>query len=313
MSPSKEPLLQENKNRFSLLPVAHKELWDQYKKAESGFWTAEEIDLSNDLGDFESKLTDNEKIFLKNILAYFALESNVAAECLAVSFLSKVQWMEARCFYGFQIVTENIHAESFTLLLDTLVKDRQEKDRLLNAKEKIAVIREKADWLIKHAGSDGFAEGLVAFAAAKQIFSSTGMGFFTLLRDRQILPGLVYTTDLVSRDEKIHADFTSQLFHKLTEKPSAERITQIITDAVALEKKFIQNILTGPVNGVPADAFDRYAEFTADRLLASLGCRIVYNVVHPFDVSAEKKSGRTASISEQRAAEFRKIDIRIEE
>src|SRR5215207_8845825 len=214
-----EPILIENKDRFVLFPIRHREIWEMYKKAEASFWTAEEIDLSPDLLDWERKLNNDEKFFIKHVLAFFAASDGIVNENLAVNFMTEVQYPEARCFYGFQIMIENIHSEAYSLLIDTYIKDPVDKDRLFHAVDTVPCVKKKADWALRWIEKGTFAERLIAFAAVEGIFFSGSFCSIFWLKKRGLMPGLSFANELISRDEGLHCDFAcllySQLHHKL--------------------------------------------------------------------------------------------------
>ena len=277
-----ELLLDENKDRFVLFPIEHKEIWEMYKKHEASFWTAEEIDLSPDLKDWE-RLNDDERHFIKHVLAFFAASDGIVNENLAVNFMREVQLPEARCFYGFQIMIENIHAETYSLLIDTYIKDPEEKDRLFNALETVPCVKQKADWALRWIEQGSFAERLVAFAAVEGIFFSGSFCSIFWLKKRGLMPGLSFSNELISRDEGLHCDFACLLYSMLDEKLPKETVTSIIVDAVKNEHEFVTDALPVSLIGMNAKLMRQYIEFVADRLLQQLGCKKEYNSTNPFD------------------------------
>ncbi|MEL6539511.1 MAG: ribonucleotide-diphosphate reductase subunit beta, partial [Bacteroidota bacterium] len=278
-----EPILQENKNRFVLFPIEHQDIWEFYKKAEASFWTAEEIDLSQDLKDWAS-LNDGEKHFVSHVLAFFAASDGIVNENLAENFVAEVQYTEAKFFYGFQIAIENIHSEVYSLLIDTYVKDPQGRNKLFNAIETLDCVKKKAEWALRWIEKANFAERLVAFAAVEGIFFSGSFCSIFWLKKRGLMPGLSFSNELISRDEGLHCDFACLLYNKhLVNKLPVEKVTQIITDAVAIEKEFVTDALPVRLIGMNADLMTQYIEFVADRLLVELGCPKVYNAANPFD------------------------------
>ena len=235
-----EPILQENENRFVIFPIQHHDIWEWYKKMEASFWTAEEIDLHQDLSDWNSKLNDDEKYFIKHILAFFAASDGIVNENLAENFVNEVQYSEAKFFYGFQIMMENIHSETYSLLIDTYVKDDVEKDKLFKAIEVFPAIKKKADWALRWIESDSFAERLIAFAAVEGIFFSGAFCSIFWLKKRGLMPGLTFSNELISRDEGLHCDFACHLYTKhLVNTLPKETVKDIIEDAVNLEKEFV--------------------------------------------------------------------------
>ena len=234
MSSEVEPLLEENKDRFVLFPIQHNDIWDMYKKAEASFWTAEEIDLSPDIQDWENKLNNDEKHFIKHVLAFFAASDGIVNENLAVNFMREVQWPEARCFYGFQIMIENIHSETYSLLIDTYIKDVKEKDYLFHAVDTVPCVGKKAEWAMKFISNGTFAERLIAFAAVEGIFFSGSFCSIFWLKKRGLMPGLSFANELISRDEGLHCDFACLLYSKLKNQLPKEQVTKIITSAVEI-------------------------------------------------------------------------------
>ncbi len=304
-----EFLLKANPNRFVLFPIQHDEIWNMYKKAEACFWTAEEIDLSPDLLDWQ-KLTDNEKHFIKHVLAFFAASDGIVNENLATNFINEVQIPEARCFYGFQIAIENIHAETYSLLIDTYIKDSQEKAGLFNALETVPAVRKKADWALRWINnSDSFAERLVAFAAVEGIFFSGSFCSIYWLKKRGLMPGLTFSNELISRDEGLHCDFACLLYTQLANKLDEKTIHDIIKDAVEIEKEFITDAIPVSLIGMNAQMMSAYIEFVADRLLVSLGYSKVYNTQNPFDwMELISLQGKT-NFFEKRVSEYQKSGV----
>ncbi|MFY8187020.1 MAG: ribonucleotide-diphosphate reductase subunit beta [Flavobacterium sp.] len=305
-----EPILQENKNRFVIFPIKHHDIWEWYKKSEASFWTAEEIDLHQDLNDWNNKLNEDEKYFIKHILAFFAASDGIVNENLAENFVNEVQYAEAKFFYGFQIMMENIHSETYSLLIDTYVKDEKEKDQLFHAIEFFPAIMKKAQWALKWIKSDSFAERLIAFAAVEGIFFSGAFCSIFWLKKRGLMPGLTFSNELISRDEGVHCDFAVHLHnHHLVNKVSKERITEIITDALAIEREFITESLPASLIGMNAKLMTEYLEFVADRLLVELNCNKVYNSSNPFDfMDMISLQGKT-NFFEKRVAEYQKAGV----
>ena len=233
-----EPILQENENRFVIFPIQHHDIWEWYKKMEASFWTAEEIDLHQDLTDWNSKLNDDERYFIKHILAFFAASDGIVNENLAENFVNEVQYSEVKFFYGFQIMMENIHSETYSLLIDTYVKDDAEKDKLFKAIEVFPAIKKKADWALKWIDSDSFAERLIAFAAVEGIFFSGAFCSIYWLKKRGLMPGLTFSNELISRDEGVHCDFAVHLHNNhLVNKVPPARIKEILLDAIIPKSK----------------------------------------------------------------------------
>ncbi len=305
-----EPILKENKDRFVIFPIKHHDLWEWYKKCEASFWTAEEIDLHQDLTDWTTKLNDDERYFIKHILAFFAASDGIVNENLAENFVNEVQYSEAKFFYGFQIMMENIHSETYSLLIDTYVKDDNEKDKLFNAIETFPAIKKKADWALKWIESDSFAERLIAFAAVEGIFFSGAFCSIFWLKKRGLMPGLTFSNELISRDEGVHCDFAVHLHNNhLVNKVPKERITQILTDALDIEKEFITESLPVSLIGMNAKLMTQYLEFVTDRLLVELNCDKVYNATNPFEfMDMISLQGKT-NFFEKRVSEYQKAGV----
>jgi ribonucleoside-diphosphate reductase beta chain len=305
-----EPILKENKDRFVIFPIKHHDLWEWYKKCEASFWTAEEIDLHQDLTDWSTKLNDDERYFVKHILAFFAASDGIVNENLAENFVNEVQYSEAKFFYGFQIMMENIHSETYSLLIDTYVKDDAEKDNLFNAIEVFPAIKKKADWALKWIESDSFAERLIAFAAVEGIFFSGAFCSIFWLKKRGLMPGLTFSNELISRDEGVHCDFAVHLHNNhLVNKVPKERIKQIITNALDIEKEFITESLPVSLIGMNAKLMTQYLEFVTDRLLVELQCEKIYDVTNPFDfMDMISLQGKT-NFFEKRVSEYQKAGV----
>ena len=305
-----EPILQENKNRFVIFPIKHQDIWEFYKSMEASFWTAEEIDLSQDLNDWNNKLNNDERYFIKHILAFFAASDGIVNENLAENFVNEVQYAEAKFFYGFQIMMENIHSETYSLLIDTYVKDEAEKADLFNALEVFPAIKKKADWAIKWIDSDSFAERLIAFAAVEGIFFSGAFCAIFWLKKRGLMPGLTFSNELISRDEGVHCDFAVHLHqHHLINKVPKDRIRTIIIDALNIEREFITESLPVSLIGMNSNLMTQYLEFVTDRLLVELGCEREYNTPNPFDfMDMISLQGKT-NFFEKKVAEYQKAGV----
>jgi ribonucleoside-diphosphate reductase beta chain len=305
-----EPILQENPNRFVLFPIEHHDIWEMYKKQEACIWTAEEIDLAQDLNDWRNRLNDDERYFIKNVLAFFAASDGIVNENLAENFVSEVQYTEAKFFYGFQIMMENIHSETYSLLIDTYIQDTAEKDMLFRAIDTIPAVQKKAEWALKWISSPHFQERLIAFAAVEGIFFSGSFCSIFWLKKRGLMPGLSFSNELISRDEGMHCDFAVMLHNKhLTNKVSEERIKEIITSALEIEKEFITESLPVRLIGMNADLMKQYLEFVADRLLVDLGCSKVYNSENPFDFMANISLQGKTNFFEKRVGEYQKSGV----
>ncbi len=305
-----EPLLKENKNRFVLFPIQHDDIWDFYKKAEASIWTAEEIDLHQDLTDWNEKLTEDEQYFIKHVLAFFAASDGIVNENLAENFVNEVQYTEAKFFYGFQIMMENIHSETYSLLIDTYIKDPKEADKLFNAIETFDAIKRKAEWALKWIESPSFAERLIAFAAVEGIFFSGSFCSIFWLKKRGLMPGLTFSNELISRDEGLHCDFACHLHnHHLITKVPKERIKEIIVDALDIEREFILESLPVRLIGMNSDLMAQYLEFVTDRLLVELGCEKVYNSTNPFDFMEMISLQGKTNFFEKRVGDYQKAGV----
>jgi len=305
-----EPILKENKDRFVIFPIQHSDIWEFYKKAEASFWTAEEIDLSQDLKDWESKMNDDEKHFIKHVLAFFAASDGIVNENLAENFVAEVQYTEAKFFYGFQIAVENIHSETYSLLIDTYVKDPKEKDYLFHAIETMDCVKKKADWALRWIDEGSFAERLIAFAAVEGIFFSGSFCSIFWLKKRGLMPGLSFSNELISRDEGLHCDFACLLYsNHLNNKLPVETIQEIIKDAVSIEKEFVTDALPVKLIGMNSDLMCQYIEFVADRLLAELGCPKIYNSKNPFDFMEMISLQGKTNFFEKRVGEYQKAGV----
>ncbi len=306
----REPILEENKNRFVLFPIQHDDIWSFYKKAEASFWTAEEIDLQPDLIDWENKLNDDERYFIKHVLAFFAASDGIVNENLAENFLSEVQYTEAKFFYGNQVAMENIHSETYSLLIDTYIKETEEKNKLFNAIETLDCVTKKADWALKWIEEGSFAERLVAFAAVEGIFFSGSFCSIFWLKKRGLMPGLSFSNELISRDEGLHCDFACLLYNNhLVNKLPKEQVRDIILDAVEIEKEFILDALPVKLIGMNSDLMSQYIEFVADRLLMELGCEKVFNVSNPFDFMEMISIQGKTNFFEKRVGEYQKAGV----
>ncbi len=303
-----EVLLQENKERFVLLPIKYPEIWKMYKSHEASFWTAEEIDLSPDLKDWEL-ISSDEQHFIKHVLAFFAASDGIVNENLAVNFMKEVQLPEARCFYGFQIMIENIHSETYSLLIDTYIKDPVEKTRLFNAIETVPCVQKKAQWALKWINNGSFAERLIAFAAVEGIFFSGSFCSIFWLKKRGLMPGLSFSNELISRDEGLHCDFACLLYSMLEEKLTQERVYAIIRDAVENEHDFVTDALPVSLIGMNSKLMCQYIEFVADRLLVALGYPKIYNATNPFDFMETISLQGKTNFFEKRVAEYQKAGV----
>ncbi|TPX32071.1 ribonucleoside-diphosphate reductase [Synchytrium microbalum] len=309
--PLVEPILQENPNRFVLFPIQYQDVWQMYKKAEASFWTAEEVDLSKDLNDWDRRLNDDERMFISHVLAFFAASDGIVNENLVGRFSQDVQIPEARCFYGFQIMIENIHAEMYSLLIDTYIRDPAQREYLFDALETIPCIKKKADWALKwiEDKDSPFSIRLVAFAAVEGIFFSGSFASIFWLKKRGMMPGLTFSNELISRDEGLHCDFACLLFSLLENKPPKSTILSIITEAVSIEQEFLTESLPVALIGMNSALMKQYIEFVADRLLVALGCEKHYKVGNPFDfMDMISLQGKT-NFFEKRVGEYAKAGV----
>lgn len=307
---SNEPILQDNKDRFVIFPIKHDDIWQFYKKAEASFWTAEEVDLSPDLADWNHKLNADERHFISHVLAFFAASDGIVNENLAVNFLQQVQYPEARFFYGFQVMIENIHSEMYSLLIDTYIKNSEEKDHLLNAIETIPCIQKKAEWALRWIREGSFAERLIAFAAVEGIFFSGSFCSLYWLKKRGLMPGLTFSNELISRDEGLHCDFACMLYQNhLLEQLTQEQVYLIIKNAVEIEKEFVSDALPVGLIGMNATLMCQYIEYVADRLLLALGYSKIWNAINPFDfMELISLQGKT-NFFERRVGEYQKSGV----
>ncbi|KAJ3810637.1 ribonucleotide reductase [Lentinula aff. lateritia] len=311
MAEEDEPLLRKSQRRLVLFPIQYKELWRMYKKAEASFWTSGEIDLTHDLVDWNERLNNDERHFITHILAFFAASDGIVNENLLERFSNEVQAVEARYFYGFQIMMENIHSETYSLLIDTYVKDFNQRAYLFNAIETIPCIKRKADWALKWISDkrSTFAERLVAFAAVEGIFFSGSFASIFWLKKRGLMPGLTYSNELISRDEGLHTDFACLLTTHLKRRAQPSIIKKIITEAVAIEQDFLTDALPVSLIGMNASLMRQYIQFVADRLLVALGVEKYYNSTNPFDfMDMISLQGKT-NFFEKRVSEYSKANI----
>ncbi|KAJ8093643.1 Ribonucleotide-diphosphate reductase (RNR), small subunit [Marasmius tenuissimus] len=300
-----EPLLKESSSRFVLFPIQYDTIWRMYKKAQASYWTAEEIDLSKDLHDWHNRLNSNERFFISTVLAFFAASDGIVNENLTARFSTEVMIPEARCFYGFQIMMENVHAETYALLIHTYISDATERDRLFGAIDNVESIKRKADWALKWiSNNQSFSERLVAFAAVEGIFFSASFAAIFWLQKRGLMPGLTFSNELISRDEGLHTNFAATIFSFLNDKPSPKVILSIIQEAVSIEQQFIEDALPVNLIGMNAAAMKQYIEFVANHLLLALGVDKSYDAQNPFDfmelISLEGKT----NFFEKRVSEY---------
>src|SRR5258708_8292219 len=309
MENGNEVLLRENKDRFVILPINYPRVWEMYKKHEASFWTSEEIDLSGDAQDW-ARLNDGERHFISHILAFFAASDGIVNENLAVNFMSEVQLPEARCFYGFQIMMENIHSETYALLIDTYIKDPQEKHRLFHAIDTVPAVQKKAQWALRWIQNGNFAERLVAFAAVEGIFFSGSFCSIFWMKKRGLMPGLTFSNELISRDEGLHCEFACLVYSMLEHtKLSQEQVFAIIGDAVKIEKEFVSESLPVDLIGMNAKLMQQYIEFVADRWLGELGYPKMFNATNPFDFMEMISLQGKTNFFEKRVGDYQKSGV----
>ena len=305
----KEVLLSEEEKRYVIFPIKHDKIWEMYKKSEANFWTAEELDLSKDLNDFNIKMNEDERYFVENVLAFFAASDGIVNENLVERFCNEVQVLEAKFFYGFQIAVENIHSETYSLLIDTYVKDLQKKEKLFNAIETIPSVKKKADWAMKWINDKNstFGTRVIAFAAVEGIFFSGSFCSIFWLKKRGLMPGLCHSNELISRDEGLHTEFAVLMYSMLKDKPSKETILEIVKEAVELEKEFITESLPCDLIGMNKNLMKKYIEYVSDRLLLMLGLEKVYHSENPFEwMELISVQGKT-NFFEKRVGEYANI------
>ncbi len=313
MSHNMEPILVDNPGRFVLFPIEHDDIWEFYKQSQACIWTAEEIDLQPDLVDWEKKLNNDERHFIKHVLAFFAASDGIVNENLAENMVNEVQYTEAKFFYGFQIMMENIHSETYSLLIDTYINDEKEKDYLFNAIENLECVRKKADWALRWIDQGSFVERLISFAAVEGIFFSGSFCSIFWLKKRGLMPGLTFSNELISRDEGMHCDFACLLYNDhIKNKLPKSTVEKIIVDAVTIEKEFVSDALPVSLIGMNAELMCQYIEFVADRLLESLGNSKVYNVENPFPwMDMISIQGKT-NFFEKRVGDYQKAGVMAE-
>lgn len=307
-----EPLTADVPGRFVIFPIRDREVWKEYKKAMASFWTAEEVDLTEDLKDWE-KLTANERHFIEMVLAFFAAADGIVNENLVERFLSDVKLPEARFFYGFQLMIENVHSEMYSLLIDTYIRDERRRDELFNAIETIDCVKSKAEWALRWIESPQatFAERLVAFACVEGIFFSSSFCSIFWLKKRGLMPGLTHSNELISRDEGMHTDFACLLFKKLVKPASRERVLEIVRDAVRIEHAFVRDAIPVRLIGINDDLMCQYVEFVADRLLRALGFDNEYGTPNPFDFMDNISLTGKTNFFEKNVGEYQRAGVAV--
>ncbi|XP_011917085.1 LOW QUALITY PROTEIN: ribonucleoside-diphosphate reductase subunit M2 B [Macaca nemestrina] len=310
---NEEPLLRKSSRRFVIFPIQYPDIWKMYKQAQASFWTAEEVDLSKDLPHW-NKLKADEKYFISHILAFFAASDGIVNENLVERFSQEVQVPEARCFYGFQILIENVHSEMYSLLIDTYIRDPKKREFLFNAIETMPYVKKKADWALRWIADrkSTFGERVVAFAAVEGIFFSGSFAAIFWLKKRGLMPGLTFSNELISRDEGLHCDFACLMFQYLVNKPSEERVREIIVDAVQIEQEFLTEALPVGLIGMNCILMKQYIEFVADRLLVELGFSKIFQAENPFDFMENISLEGKTNFFEKRVSEYQRFAVMAE-
>ena len=304
-----EKILVENPGRFVIFPIEHNDIWEFYKQHQAAFWTAEEVDLTNDIRDWE-KLTENEQYFVKNVLSFFAASDGIVNENLAENFYREVQYPEAKFFYGFQLAMENIHSLMYSLLIDTYISNPKEKDECFNAIDRLPAVQKKAKWALDWIENASFAERLVAFAAVEGIFFSGSFCSIFWLKSRGIMQGLCNANSLIFKDENLHCDFAIHLLNNhLEDKPSEKRIKQILLSALEIEKEFITESLPVSLIGMNSNLMKQYLEFVVDGLLVKFGCSKEFNVEQPFKFMEQIAVETKGNFFESRTMEYQKAKL----
>ena len=304
-----EKILVENPNRFVIFPIEHNDIWEYYKQHQAAFWTAEEVDLTNDIRDWET-LTDNEKYFIKNVLSFFAASDGIVNENLAENFYREVQYPEAKFFYGFQLAAENIHSLMYSLLIDTYISNPKEKDECFNAIDRLPAVQKKAKWALEWIENSSFAERLVAFAAVEGIFFSGSFCSIFWMKSRGIMQGLCNANSLIFKDENLHCDFAIHLLNNhLENKPSEKRIKEILLSALEIEKEFITESLPVSLIGMNSNLMKQYLEFVVDGLLVKMGCSKEFNVEQPFKFMEQIAMETKGNFFESRTMEYQKAKL----
>jgi len=304
-----EKILVENPGRFVIFPIEHNDIWEYYKQHQAAFWTAEEVDLTNDIRDWET-LTDNEKYFIKNVLSFFAASDGIVNENLAENSYREVQYPEAKFFYGIQLAMENIHSLMYSLLIDTYINNPKEKDECFNAIDRLPAVQKKAKWALDWIENASFAERLVAFAAVEGIFFSGSFCSIFWMKSRGIMQGLCNANSLIFKDENLHCDFAIHLLNNhLENKPSEKRIKEIVLSALEIEKEFITESLPVSLIGMNSNLMKQYLEFVVDGLLVKMGCGKQFNVEQPFKFMEQIAVETKGNFFESRTMEYQKAKL----
>ena len=306
----REPILEPNDERFVIFPIVHDDLWALYKAQESAQWTVEELDLSKDIEHWNNRLTDNERFFIKNVLAFFAASDGIVNENLAINFLSEVQYTEAKFFYGLQVHMEDIHSHTYSLLIDTYIKDIEDRKKCFKAIEYMPPVKKKAEWALNWIESDSFVDRLLAFVAVEGVFFSGSFCSIFYMKSRGLMPGLCDSNTFISRDEAMHCDFAIHLLNNhIVNKPSKERILEIILSALEIEKEFITESLPVSLIGMNADLMKQYLEFVVDGLFVQLNCKKHFKSTNPFEFMNQIALKTKTNFFEGRSTEYKTADL----
>lgn len=310
MSVLQEPILTQQDNRFVIFPIQHQDIWDKYKEMEQNFWREEEIKLEEDIIDWQDKLNDNERYFIKNVLAFFAASDGIVNENIAENFVREVQYPEAKFFYGFQIMMENIHSLVYSQLIDTLITNSAEKDECFRAIETMPAVTKKGEWALNWIESDNFTERLLAFVAVEGIFFSGSFCSIYWLKSKGLMPGLALANEFISRDEAMHCDFAIHLLNNhIVNKPSKEKIKEIFLSAFEIEKEFITESLPVSLIGMNKNLMIQYIEYVLDQLLIQLGVEAHFGSTNPFDFMVNIALDRKNNFFEKRGSAYKKADL----
>lgn len=304
-----EKILKENPGRFVIFPIEHNDIWEYYQQHQAAFWTAEEVDLTDDIRDW-NKLSENEQYFIKNVLSFFAASDGIVNENLAENFYREVQYPEAKFFYGMQLAMENIHSLMYSLLIDTYINNPKEKDECFNAIDRLPAVQKKAKWALDWIENASFQERLVAFAAVEGIFFSGSFCSIFWLKSRGVMPGLCNANALIFKDENLHCDFAIHLLNNHVEnKPSEKRIREILLSALEIEKEFITESLPVSLIGMNSNLMKQYLEFVVDGLLVKFGCKKQFNVEQPFKFMEQIAVETKGNFFESRTVEYQKAKL----